>query len=100
MKARIAAPIVALITLFYVASALAQDWKPLIAPDELVALSGKVDLIDIRQVSGGAGYEPLTGLPHGRCQCALSIVAWPPRQSRPAVDGRRIVDVAARQGRD
>jgi len=57
MKARIAAPIVALITLFYAVSALAQDWKPLIAPDELVGLSGKVDLIDIRQVTGGAGYD-------------------------------------------
>ena len=85
MKARIAAPIVALITLFYVASALAQDWKPLIAPDELVALSGKVDLIDIRQVSGGAGYDA------GHIDGAVSA-PYPLWRGPPGNPGQRLTD--------
>ncbi len=56
MKARIAAAFIALFALIYAAAALAQDWKPLITPQELVGFSGKVDLIDIRLVTGGAGY--------------------------------------------
>ncbi len=56
MKARIAAAFIALFALIYAAAALAQDWKPLITPQELVGLSGKVDLIDIRLVTGGEGY--------------------------------------------
>lgn len=57
MKPRLASLIVALLSVFYAATASAQDWKPLITPDELVALSGKVDLIDIRLIKGGAGYD-------------------------------------------
>ncbi len=57
MKARFAAPLLTVITLLYAASALAQTWKPLITPDELVGFSGQVDLIDIRLVTGGAGYN-------------------------------------------
>ena len=53
MKSSISAPFAALFALVYAAAAMAQDWKPLITPQELVGLSGKVDLIDIRLVSGG-----------------------------------------------
>jgi len=57
MKPRLVSLIIALLSVFYAATALAQDWKPLVSPEELVALSGKVDLIDIRLVKGGAGYD-------------------------------------------
>lgn len=57
MKLRLTALIATLFSLFYAASVTAQDWKPLITPDELVKLSGKVDLIDIRLLNGGTGYS-------------------------------------------
>lgn len=56
MKSRLASLVIAILSVFYVSTASAQDWKPLITPQELVGLSGKVDLIDIRLVTGGEGY--------------------------------------------
>lgn len=56
MPIRIAAVIAAACALLYATISAAQDWKPLITPQELVGLSGKVDLIDIRLVTGGEGY--------------------------------------------
>ena len=56
MKCRLPAVVAALIAFLSVAPATAQNWTPLITPEQLVALSGKVDLIDIRPVNGGAGY--------------------------------------------
>lgn len=57
MKHHVIAFTLALLTSLTAVTAAAQDWKPLITPDELINLSGKVDLIDIRAVSGGAGYD-------------------------------------------
>lgn len=57
MSHRLTAAFTTLFVFFSAAAALAQDWKPLITPQELVALGGKVDLIDIRLVKGGTGYD-------------------------------------------
>ena len=56
MKSRAIALFALLAMTVHAAVATAQDWKPLITPGELVALSGRVDLIDIRLVNGAAGY--------------------------------------------
>ena len=56
MKPRAIALFALLAMTVHAAVATAQDWKPLITPGELVALSGRVDLIDIRLVNGAAGY--------------------------------------------
>lgn len=56
MPTRIATLIALLFAGFYAAIASAQDWKPLITPQELAALGGEVDLIDIRLVKGDVGY--------------------------------------------
>ena len=56
MKSRAIALFALLAMTVHAAVATAQVWKPLITPGELVALSGRVDLIDIRLVNGAAGY--------------------------------------------
>lgn len=85
MKTHIAAPIVALITLVYAAAAFAQDWKPLITPQELVGLSGQVNLVDIRRITGSEGY----GAGHIAGAISAPYPLWRGPASNP---GQRLTD--------
>ena len=85
MKCRLPAVVAALIAFLSVAPATAQNWTPLITPEQLVGLSGKVDLIDIRQVNGGAGYAV------GHIDGAISA-PYPLWRGPPENPGQRLSD--------
>lgn len=85
MKSRIIAVFAASLTVFAAVIASAQNLKPLITPDELIALSGRVDLIDIRQVTGGAGYDA------GHIDGAVSA-PYPLWRGPPDNPGQRLTD--------